>query len=132
LLLPAAAAPSLGYIVCQYYGHPDDWKQRVLRLPFLLVIGFGICLSNGKAVLEGAFGNDSTFVRTPKSGEKGVKIYGVKRNWLPRFELAFAFYSAVTVGILAYIGQLALIPFILIYAIGFGIVGFKSLRELAA
>lgn len=130
LLIPAAAGPSLGYLVCQYYGHPEDWKQRVLRLPFLLVIGFGICLSNAKAVIEGAFGNDSTFIRTPKAGANAIKAYGVKRNWLPRFELAFALYSSITLGLLAFWGQPALMPFIFIYALGFGIVGFKSLLEL--
>ena len=54
LLVPAALAPSIGYVVCQYYGRPEDWQKRLLRLPFLLVIGFGICLSNGKAVLRRA------------------------------------------------------------------------------
>ena len=130
LLVPAALGPSLGYVVCQYYGHPEDWWKRVLRLPFLLVIGFGICLSNAKAVIEGFFGNDSTFIRTPKSGDSIVKNYKVKRNWLPRFEVVFSLYCAVTIGFLIYIGQYALIPFILIYALGFGVVGYSSMREL--
>ncbi len=130
LLVPAAVGPSLGYLVCQYYGHPEDWKQRVLRLPFLLVVGFGICLSNGKAVLEGFFGNDSTFVRTPKAGDQSVKQYNVKRNWVPQFEVLLALYCAVTVGVLGYIGQYALIPFVVTYALGFGVVGMNSLREL--
>ncbi len=129
LLVPATLGPSLGYVVCQYYGHPEDWQGRVLRLPFLLVVGFGICLSNGKAVLEGFFGNDSTFVRTPKSGETRVKHYAVKRNWLPRFELLFALYCAITVGVLVSIGQYALIPFVTLYFFGFGVVGAKSLAE---
>lgn len=129
LLVPAALGPSLGYAVCQYYGHPEDWKVRVIRLPFLLVVGFGICLSNAKAVLEGLFGNDSTFVRTPKTGETKVKHYAVKRNWLPRFELLLAAYCALTVTVLFGIGQLALIPFVVIYFFGFSVVGYHSLVE---
>ncbi|MGB0409728.1 MAG: glycosyltransferase family 2 protein [Opitutales bacterium] len=129
LLVPAALGPSIGYIVCQYYGHPEDWRARVLRLPFLLIVGFGICLSNGKAVLEGFFGNDSTFVRTPKSGEKSVKCYRVRRHWLPKFEVLFSAYCACTIGALAAIGQYALIPFVVIYALGFALVGVKSLVE---
>lgn len=132
LLLPAALGPSVGYVVCQYYGHPQDWKRRLLRLPFLLIVGFGICLSNGKAVLEGLFGNDSTFVRTPKSGEKSVKKYGVKRHWLPKFEVLFSAYCACSIGVMAAVGQYALIPFVVIYALGFGVVGFKSLVEARA
>jgi cellulose synthase/poly-beta-1,6-N-acetylglucosamine synthase-like glycosyltransferase len=132
LLLPAAIGPSLGYCVCQYYGHPEDWKRRVMRLPYLLIIGFGICLSNGKAVLEGLFGNDSTFVRTPKAGAKVVKNYKVKKDWLPRLEVVFAFYCAATVAILFSVGQYGLIPFVIIYALGFGVVGTQSLREARA
>lgn len=130
LLVPAALGPSLGYIVCQYYGHPEDWRARLLRLPFLLVVGFGICLSNGKAVIEGLFGNDSTFIRTPKSGDRFVKNYKVKRNWLSKFEVIFSLYCAFTTAVLLAIGQYALIPFVVIYSLGFGVVGFRSLREL--
>jgi hypothetical protein len=129
LLVPAAIGPSLGYIVCQYREHPDMWKQRIAFLPFLLVVGFGICLSNGKAVLAGMFGNDSTFVRTPKAGEKSLKDYLVKRDWMPRIEMIFAAYCAITVGVLAYLGQYALIPFVAVYTLGFGVIGSKGLAE---
>lgn len=132
LLVPAALGPSLGYIVCQYYGHPEDWKQRVCRLPFLLVVGFGICLSNAHAVLAGAFGNDNTFVRTPKGGDKLVKQYALKRNWVPKFEVLLAVYCATTVGVLGYIEQYALIPFVVVYTLGFSVVGLSSLREVRA
>ena len=132
LLLPAAIGPSLGYCVCQYYGHPEDWKRRVMRLPYLLIIGFGICLSNGKAVLEGLFGNDSTFIRTPKAGEKVVKNYKVKRHWLPRLEVLLAAYCVLTVAVLLGVGQYSLIPFVVIYALGYAVVGAKSLSEARA
>ncbi len=129
LLVPAALGPSLGYLVCQYYGHPTDWKTRVLRLPFLLVVGFGICLSNAKAVIEGLFGNDNTFVRTPKAGEQTVKHYSVKKNWVPRFELGLAIYCLITIVALIVINQLALIPFVIVYMVGYGVVGLNSWRE---
>lgn len=132
LLVPAALGPSLGYVVCQYYGHPADWGHRVLRLPFLLVVGFGICLSNARAVCEGLFGNDSTFVRTPKSGAAPSKRYAVMRDRLPVFEVVFSAYCALTVGVLALLGDYALIPFVVLYALGFGLVGVSSLREQRA
>jgi len=130
LLVPAALGPTIGYAVCQYYGHPGDWRRRVVHLPFLLVVGFGICLSNSKAVVEGLFGNDRTFVRTPKSGQSSIKHYAVKRNWLPSFELGFALYCMVTAAVLALTANYALMPFILLYVLGFSLVGFSSLREL--
>jgi len=129
LLVPAAIGPSLGYMVCQYYEHPESWKTRLLSLPFLLVVGFGICLSNGKAVIDGFFSQDSTFVRTPKAGDKKLKNYLVKRDLLPRIEIFFAAYCAVTIGVLVYLGYYALIPFVVIYTLGFGVVGSKGLAE---
>ncbi|MDQ8193763.1 glycosyltransferase [Coraliomargarita sp. SDUM461004] len=129
LLIPAAIGPSLGYIVCQYSEHPDTWKRRIAFLPFLLLVGFGICLSNGKAVLAGMFGNDSTFVRTPKSGEKSLKDYLVKRDWMPRIEMIFAAYCAITIGVLAYLGLYGLMPFVAVYTLGFGVIGSKGLAE---
>lgn len=132
LLVPAALGPSVGYVVCQYFGYPDDWRTRILRLPFLLVVGFGICLSNAKAVVDGFFGNDSTFVRTPKSGEARVKNYGVKRTFLPKCEVLFSIYCACTIGVLFAVGQYALIPFVVVYALGFGVVGLKSMIETRA
>lgn len=129
LLVPAAIGPSLGYMVCQYFEHPDSWKTRLLSLPFLLIVGFGICLSNGKAVIDGFFGNDSTFVRTPKAGDKNLKHYLVKREWLPRIELLFAAYCAITIAMLVYLQNYALIPFVVIYTLGFAVVGSKGLAE---
>jgi len=132
LLVPAAAGPSAGYFVSQYHGYPDDWKRRVRRLPFLLVLGFGISLSNARAVLDGLFSNDSTFIRTPKVGERVFKQYGVKKNKLPLFELLFAAYCALTLVTLLALGQYSLIPFVVIYTLGFGWVGFRSMREARA
>lgn len=132
LLVPAALGPSVGYAICQYYGHPEDWKQRIVRLPFLLVVGFGICLSNAKAVVEGLFGNDSTFVRTPKAGAQRVKNYKVKHDFMPTFEMLFAVYCGATVFVLWSLAQLALIPFVVVYFLGFGVVGMRSWSEARA
>jgi len=132
LLIPAAAGPSFGYFVSQYHGYPDDWKRRVLRLPFLLVLGFGISLSNARAVLSGLFSDDRTFVRTPKKGARGVKHYAVRKDRLPLFELLFAAYCAGTVTALLYLGEYALVPFVVIYTLGYGLVGMKSIGEARA
>ncbi|TVP82415.1 MAG: glycosyltransferase [Puniceicoccaceae bacterium] len=132
LLVPAAAGPSIGYFICQYYGRPEDWRRRVVRLPFLLILGFGISLSNARAVVDGLTSNDSTFIRTPKDGERIFKKYVLKRTKLPLFELLFAAYCALTVGILVYIEQYALIPFVVIYSLGFALVGYKSINEARA
>ena len=132
LLIPAAVGPSTGYFISQYHAYPGDWKRRLCRLPFLLVLGFGISLSNARAVLDGLFSNDSTFIRTPKVGGHLLKQYGVKKNRLPLFELLFAAYCALTLATLIAMQQYSLIPFMLIYTLGFGWVGFRSMCEVCA
>ena len=42
-----------------------------VRLPALIAVTAGISLNQTRAVLEGAFGTDSGFVRTPKAGDAG-------------------------------------------------------------
>jgi cellulose synthase/poly-beta-1,6-N-acetylglucosamine synthase-like glycosyltransferase len=44
------------------------WAESVKYLPFLMAIGVGISLNNARAALEGFFGGQSEFVRTPKFG----------------------------------------------------------------
>jgi len=134
MLLPAMLGPSLGYLVSQRAAYPDAWGSRTLRLPFLFVVGFGICLSNSKAVLAGIFGSDTTFVRTPKAGEPGQagrkkKVYTLGRNRLPYLELGLALYCLATLAALLAIDRLALTPFVTIYALGFLVVGGHSLIE---
>ena len=66
LLIPAALGPSLSYMVCQYLDQPLNWKARIACLPYLILVGFGICLSNGKAVIDGFFSRDSTLFAPPR------------------------------------------------------------------
>ena len=132
LLIPAALGPSLSYMLCQYFDHPQNWKTRVGCLPYLILVGFGICLSNGKAVIDGFFSRDSTFVRTPKAGDCSRKTYLVKKNWLPRIELLLSAYCVLTILCLLWMRQFILVPFVIIYALGFGLMGGKSLAERRA
>ncbi|HBR94741.1 MAG TPA: hypothetical protein DEA90_11310, partial [Opitutae bacterium] len=55
--------------------------------------------------------------------------YLVKRDWMPRIEMFFAVYCAFTIAVLCYLGQYALIPFVAVYTLGFGVVGSKGLSE---
>ena len=129
LLIPATLGPSLAYLICLRHAHPADWRDRFWRIGLLILVGFGICLSNARAVLAGLFSSDTTFVRTPKAGAspKGLP-YRLPRGVFPYFELSASLYCLASALWLAGAARFEIIPFVLIYAIGLAMVGWSSLR----
>ena len=103
--------------------------NRILWLPGMVTIGFGICLSNTRAVLEALFNVKSGFVRTPKSGESVQKLYQTKRDWVPIAELCAAFYCIITVIASVSQGVYGGFVFFFFYGVGFFVTGMNSLSE---
>jgi len=128
-LLFATAGPTVLYTVSQRHLYPDDWIKRVLLLPALMLVGFGICLSNTRAVLEAVFGVKSGFVRTPKSGSTSAKTYRARPSAVPLLEIAAGIYCATSLGFLLRAGHFGVAPFLILYTAGFLLVGISSLRE---
>lgn len=102
-----------------------DWKLRLKYIPFLMALGYGLCVSNGRAVIEGLLGVQSEFVRTPKYNfEKGkearlVKRYDNKKIYAAISEFIFAIYYAYAIYFCIDYGLIAAVPFLLLFAFGF-------------
>ncbi len=93
----AIAGPSLLYLTAELWIASNRWKHFFARLPMLLLIGFGICLSNARACIEGIIGIESPFVRTPKQGDNKEKVrYKGKKSYMPFFEIALSLYTFAT------------------------------------
>jgi cellulose synthase/poly-beta-1,6-N-acetylglucosamine synthase-like glycosyltransferase len=128
-LIAATLGPSVLYIVSQRHLHPTDWKTTILLLPTLVLLGFGICISNTRAVLEAILGIKSGFIRTPKRGAKVSKTYNTSASLIPILEISAAAYCIATLVIYARSGVFGIFPFLLLYVAGFSLVGLSSLRE---
>lgn len=114
------------YLVAQRELHPGDWKRTIKFMPWLMMAGVALTLSNAKAVIEALIGHETSFVRTPKyaiNGDKKIAPaelkYKRKTGWLPFFEIAaggwFCFmiwHSVDTYNFLA-------IPFLLLFVGGY-------------
>lgn len=74
LIVTLSLAPSVFYATGQYLLH-ESWPVRLLRLPFLILAGIGLALSNSIAVYEAVSGKRSPFHRTPKQGQSGHRLY---------------------------------------------------------
>ncbi len=128
-LIIATLGPSILYLTSQRYLHPEKWTERILWLPGMVTIGFGVCISNSRAVIEALLGVKSGFVRTPKKGEAIKKTYRTKVDWVPFAEIAAAFYCLATMISFVVQGVPGGLVFFFFYGIGFLVTGLRTFQE---
>ena len=123
-----ALAPPLMYIAGQMRLH-KRWLRRLSAFPALLFIGTGMSLSNSLAVLSALLGVKSSFRRTPKFASAWAgSSYALRADASVILELVLMLYALWAAG-LAWQLQPQLCPYLLIYALSFGVVASLSLRE---
>jgi hypothetical protein len=108
------------------------WKA-IKRLPIMMALGIGLSINNGRAAIEGLFGRDVEFVRTPKrgavDGEPGLGGYRGRWPWHNTIELAFGVYCTGTLVVAIATKSWASLPFLLLFCGGFTYVGVASVYE---
>ena len=120
----ASLGPLFFYAYSQFFLY-EDWKRRILFVPFMMIFGAGIAVNNTKAFLEALAGKKSGFVRTPKHGisKKGDgwkdKKYRSPVSAVSLLELVMGTISLY--GIVAAFrgGSYFVIPFLAIYTVSF-------------
>lgn len=114
------------YLWGQAVIHPFDWK-RFLCIPGLVSLGTGLAISNSRAVWDGYFGGTGEFVRTPKIGRLKVGPYQAPKSSTALLEILFSGYLVFCAWHAVDTGCWVSLPFVLLFAIGFGYMGFQSL-----
>ena len=124
----------LFYLTTHHALYSDLW-EAVKRLPLMMALGIGLSINNARAVVEGVFGNDMTFIRTPKhaiterkQGWKKSK-YKAGRTFHSLIEVAFGLYFVATIILAVVTGSWITIPFLLLFMVGFLYVGSLSLFQ---
>lgn len=105
------------------------WGESLKYLPFLMAVGVGISVNNARAALEGFFGGQSEFVRTPKFGvaaatdrqwkrKAGKNKLDAKRiqSWV---ELFMAIYMAGCVAYTIYMKMWIGLFFMCLFTVGY-------------
>jgi cellulose synthase/poly-beta-1,6-N-acetylglucosamine synthase-like glycosyltransferase len=138
--VPLFASTCLSIVVFYLTTHRvlyGNLKDAVKRLPLMMALSIGLSINNARAVLEGLFGMQSEFVRTPKHGiEKReeswitTKYRAGKGSLGTYLELGFGIYFVVTIGIAIATGSYVSIPFLVLFMVGFLYVGTLSLFQL--
>jgi cellulose synthase/poly-beta-1,6-N-acetylglucosamine synthase-like glycosyltransferase len=122
----AGLGPPLLYLTATATQHRSVLK-RLRSFPLLVIVGFGLSLSTTIAVLEGLFSKGGAFIRTPKlnvgnrrKGEPKVdRAYVSPLSSMVWIEIFLGIYALVTGLVLApYIGW-GIIPWMVIYMLGF-------------
>jgi cellulose synthase/poly-beta-1,6-N-acetylglucosamine synthase-like glycosyltransferase len=131
----ASFGPPLLYLVTNTEYVPR-LVDRLRLLPMLVILGFGLCLNNSLAVLEGLFSSETgTFVRTPKmnltnqSGELTRNSYTMTLSPMVLGELGLALYALVALFFLTPRFGWGIMPWVLVYVGGFSYVAFANLLQ---
>lgn len=125
----ATGSVALFYGVAERDAHPLGWRTRLWRIPLTMSLGIGMAVTQTRAVVEGLFGQDVTFVRTPKAGDRVLRSYRLAIGWTPFVELAFGAYYAVAILWCIAEGYWASLPFMMLFGFGFGYVGWSSVAQ---
>jgi cellulose synthase/poly-beta-1,6-N-acetylglucosamine synthase-like glycosyltransferase len=129
-----ALGPVVAYALSQRHLYPD-WKRRMAYMPVLALLGTGLALSNTVAITRGLLGRNLAFRRTPKFRIEGHadrwlgNRYALPFEWLTVGELALAAYALATITIAVAVGNLFAVPFLLLYAGGYGYMGLHGLQD---
>jgi cellulose synthase/poly-beta-1,6-N-acetylglucosamine synthase-like glycosyltransferase len=134
LFILSFSSVSTFYITSQKALH-KDWLKRIAYLPGLMAVGIGMAIPGSKAVLEGAFGVQSPFVRTPKfsvEGNKGEwmsKKYRGDLSLVTILEIVFGLYFVAATLYAFDMGIYGVIPFLLLFVWGYLYTGFWGLAQ---
>ncbi len=134
LFILSFSSVSAFYVTSQKALH-RDWLKRIAYLPGLMAVGIGMTIPGAKAVIEGAIGWQTPFVRTPKfsvEGDKGEwmsKKYKCDIGILTLIEIAFGLYFTLVSVYCWSVGIYGVIPFLMLFQWGYLYTGFWALAQ---
>src|SRR3984893_1936553 len=134
IFIVTTVSTTIFYLCAQRELHPKTWKREIWFFPFVLALGIGLSINNGRAVLEAIFNRRSDFYRTPKYGIERAKQewksrYSAVRTVIPLIEFLFAVYFTYFVFHAFQNRQFLSVPFLMLFQIGFAYVAFGSMWQ---
>jgi len=122
------------------HGQHERFKgfgEFLMLFPLFLSISMGLSLHNAIAVIEGFMGRKTPFVRTPKFSIVDAEDSFWENRYLIRrihpitiVEVLLSLYFLSGIAVAFYLKDFGLVPFHLMLGLGFGLVGYYSLRHV--
>ncbi|MBA2421680.1 MAG: glycosyltransferase, partial [Chitinophagales bacterium] len=123
-------------IVQQEKKFPGNIVRFVMIFPLFLAVSMGLSFHNAVAVLQGYFGKDTAFKRTPKFGLeskrqswKENRYLERKIDWITLTEGLLSLYFMAGIFVAFAIKDFGLVPFHIMLAFGFGFVCYFSIAH---
>ena len=114
----------------------EPWFGKIFYLPALMALGIGLCVNNGRAVLEALAGHKTTFLRTPKfrieeksDSWRYKKYRAFSRAGSVLVELALGCYFLFAIIFAVRLRVYASLPFLMMFCGGFLYVAILSLYQ---
>jgi cellulose synthase/poly-beta-1,6-N-acetylglucosamine synthase-like glycosyltransferase len=126
-MILATSGPATMYMVAQHFIGNRILKQLAL-IPAMMLIGTGLAVNNGKAVIEALIKRESPFYRTPKKGQlRGTQGYRPVKDITCIIEIVIGLYCLASFQIFLGYTNFLVSPFLMLYASGFLFVGVISI-----
>jgi cellulose synthase/poly-beta-1,6-N-acetylglucosamine synthase-like glycosyltransferase len=125
-MILATSGPSTMYMVSQYY-IGNKIRLQLMLIPAMMLIGTGLAVNNGKAVIEALLKRASPFHRTPKKGEARGVGYRPVKDITCIVEILIGCYCLTSFQMFLGYTNFLVSPFLMLYAAGFLFVGVISI-----
>lgn len=115
-----------------------DWKRRLLLFPVFMSGCMGFSINNSKAVIEGILKKKSGFIRTPKFDIVNLSDSWIGKNYLTNISVSLVWefivtvYCFITLCMGIFFMEVKVLPFLVMFAFGFGSVFYLSLKHYLA
>ncbi len=116
----------------------NGFIAKIRLFPIYLAFSAGLSINNTKALISALFKRKSEFVRTPKfhilDSKPKFAVNGYlnsKMNFQIIIEIIFGLYCFYGAALAVYFSEFAVLPFILLFGIGYLMMGLFSLRQIA-
>lgn len=125
-MILATSGPSTMYMISQYF-IGNKVRKQIFLIPAMMLIGTGLAVNNGKAVLEALLRMNSPFHRTPKKGSRSQNSYKPIKDVTCLIELLLGIYCLTSFQMFLGFTNFLVSPFLMLYASGFLFVGIISI-----
>lgn len=124
-LFALSSLTTISYFLAGQFADRDRDMSPALVLPSVLALGIGLCINNGRAVVEGLASNGGEFVRTPKYNIERRGQTWTGRSYQARgdstllLEGILSAYMLFCFGLAVRSEMWASLPFLYVFAQGF-------------